>query len=114
MKPGLKGLVLNRVDCYAAIVFEICKRLETTKNVTGSPYPVSKSRILCALSVDALCGFGAKKFMSRTRLGVSRDAGVDVFALRETGCAKLVRLAAVLKEVSPENRHWRHAWEGTQ
>ncbi|CAI8807673.1 hypothetical protein EMIT043CA1_10372 [Pseudomonas brassicacearum] len=62
MKPGSKGLVLNRVDSCAALVFDASKRGKTIKNVTGSPYPVSKSRILCALSVDALCCFGAKKF----------------------------------------------------
>lgn len=60
MKPGSKGLVLIRVDCCAALVFTAAKRLETAKNVTGSPYRVSRSRMLRALSVDALCCFGAK------------------------------------------------------
>ena len=62
MKPGSKGLVLNRVDSCAALMIDARKSGETTKNVTGSPYPVSKSRMLCALSVDALCCFGAKNF----------------------------------------------------
>ncbi|MNP25333.1 hypothetical protein D3C76_1181350 [compost metagenome] len=62
MKPGSKGLVLNRVDSCTALVINARKRGETTKNVTGSPYPVSKSRMLCALSVDALCCFGAENF----------------------------------------------------
>lgn len=45
-----------------APVFGVDEIGETTKNVTGSPYPVSKSRMLCALSVDVLCCFGAKNF----------------------------------------------------
>lgn len=73
MKPGSKGLVLNRVDSCAALVFDAGKRGKTIKNVTGSPYPVSKSRILCALSVDALCSFGAKNFQA-VRKSYSLDA----------------------------------------
>lgn len=114
MKPGSKGLVLNRVDCRAAIVFGTDKCRETTKNVTGSPCQVSKSRMLRALSVDALCCFGAKNFQAvrkSYRSGVLHNPWGGRFRCSRYLCAVLVRGAALVNARRRKRRleYWPQA-----
>jgi len=95
MKPGAKGLVLNRVDCCAAIVFETLKMALDNQKRYRFTLPVSKSRMLRALSVDALCSFGAKK------LHESRKA-VFLPIRMLSGCAEMVRAVTAWRRSAPK------------
>ncbi|WP_152632682.1 hypothetical protein [Pseudomonas fluorescens] len=99
-------------------MFEAGKHHPTTKNVTGSPYLLGKSRMLCALSVDSLCCFGAKNLQAVRKSnssGAEPERQAIVPALGEVFCAVLVREAAPVDATLSENRViTRFGLDGTQ